>query len=105
MTNFQWQICQLERSLPDGIVLTAHWRCNGTDGTFTGSVYGSQALPANDPAAPGFVPYEQITKDLALQWLHASMGAEQVSSHESNVQLQIDKQANPTQASGVPWAI
>lgn len=102
-TQTNWSIDQLERSLPDGIVLTAHWRCTGTDGTFSGSFYGSQSLPANDPAAPGFVPYEQITKELALQWLHESMGIEQVVAHEANVQQQINMQANPTQAVGVPW--
>lgn len=103
MTTTTWTIDQLDHSLPDGTVLTAHWRCTGTDGTFTGSVYGSQALPSNDPATPGFVPYEQITEALALQWLHEAMDVEQVLAHEANVQAQIDKQANPTQAVGTPW--
>lgn len=102
-TQINWSISQLERNLPEQVALTAHWRCTGTDGTFTGSVYGSQALPSNDPATPGFVPYEQITEALALQWLHEAMDVEQVLAHEANVQAQIDKQANPMQAVGTPW--
>jgi len=102
-TQINWAISQLDRNLPEQVVLTAHWRCTGTDGTFTGSVYGSQALPSNDPATPGFVPYEQITEELALQWLHEVMGTEQVTAHEVNVQGQINKQASPTSATGVPW--
>ena len=104
MATITWRIAQLDRSLPDGTVLTAHWRCNATDGTFTGAVYGTQSFPTKDPSDPTFVPYEQITEALALQWTHDAMGAEQVAAHEASVQSQIDAQANPTSASGVPWA-
>ena len=62
-TQITWNIEQLERSLPDGLVLTAHWRVTGTDGQYSGTVYGSIGLPANDPADPNFVPYEAITKE------------------------------------------
>lgn len=105
MTAITWTISQLDRSLPDGTVLTAHWRCTGVDGEFTGSVYGTQSFPAKDPSDPTFVPYEQITKELALQWTKDAMGAEQVTAHEANVQGQIDAQANPTSASGTPWNV
>ena len=104
MTTTNWTFSQLDRSLPDGTVLTAHWRCTGTDGTFTGSVYGTQSFPTKDPSDPTFVPYEQITEALALEWTKDAMGTEQVAAHEANVQQQIDAQANPTSASGVPWA-
>lgn len=104
MTAITWTISQLDRSLPDGTVLTAHWRCTGTDGEFTSSVYGTQSFPAKDPSDPTFVPYDRITEALALQWTKDAMGAEQVTAHEANVQGQIDAQANPTSASGVPWA-
>lgn len=104
-TQITWTISQLDRSLPDGTVLTAHWRCNGTDGTFTGAVYGTQSFPAKDPSDPTFVPYDQITEAMALQWTKDAMGAEQVTAHEANVQGQIDAQANPTSASGTPWNV
>ena len=58
-------------------------------------VYGSIALPPNDPSAPDFVPYEQITKDLAIGWAKDSMGAEQVAAHECALQSQIDTQKAP----------
>ena len=103
MTQITWNIEQLERSLPDGLVLTAHWRVTGVDGQHTGAVYGSIALPPNDPSAPDFVPYEQITKDQAIGWVKGAMGEEQVSAHEANVQAQIDKQKTPATASGTPW--
>ena len=104
MTEVKWTISQLERSLPDGTVLTAHWRCSGIDGSYTGTVYGTQCFTAKDQSDPTFVPYEQITEEMALQWVHEAMGSEQVTAHEADVKLQIDNQKNPVSASGTPWS-
>lgn len=103
MTTINWTISPLDRSLPDGTVLTAHWRCTAVEGNFVGTVYGTQSFAAKDPADPTFVPYNQITEALALQWTKDAMGAEQVTAHEANVLTQITAQAYPTTASGTPW--
>lgn len=100
---FSWSIGTLERSLPAGIVMTAHWRLTGTDGTFSGSTYGTQSFDAKDPADPTFVPYDQLTEDHVLQWVHDAMGQDQVAAHLANVTAQIERQKNPTTAAGVPW--
>lgn len=102
-TQIDWNIEQLERSLPDGLVLTAHWRVTGIDDNHFGTVYGSIGLPANDPADPNFVPYEAITKEQAISWVKEAMGEEQVAAHEANVVSQIEKQKAPATASGTPW--
>ena len=102
-TQITWNIEQLERSLPDGLVLTAHWRVTGADGQHTGTVYGSLGLPANGPASPDFVPYDQITKEMVIGWVKGAMGEGQVAAHEANVQAQIDAQKTPATASGTPW--
>lgn len=104
MTTITWTISQLDRSLPDGTVLIAHWRCEGNDAEFSGSVYGTQSFPAKDPSDASFVPYEEITEELALTWLHEAMQEDQVRAHEDNVKNQIAKQKNPETASGLPWA-
>ena len=98
-----WNISQLDRSLPDGVVLTAHWRVSATDGDASGSVYGTISFPAKDPADPGFIPYDTLTEATVIQWVKDEMGADQVAAHEAAVQAQIDKQKNPTSAAGVPW--
>lgn len=102
-TQITWNMEQLERSLPDGLVLTAHWRVTGIDGQYSGTAYGSLGLPANDPTDPGFVPYEQITKEQAISWVKEAMGEEQVAAHEANIISQIEKQKAPATASGTPW--
>lgn len=103
MTQITWNIEQLERSLPDGTVLTAHWRVTGVDGEHACTVYGTMALPPNNPASPDFAPYEQITKEMVIDWVKAAMGDEQVAAHEANIQSQIDAQKAPATASGTPW--
>lgn len=101
MTTITWTISQLDRSLPDGTVLTAHWRCSGTDGAFSGSVYSSQTLPAKDPSDPTFIPYDDLTEAEVLNWIWGAGVSKEIT--EAAVQAQIDAQANPTSATGVPW--
>lgn len=98
-----WTISNLERSLPDGVVYTAHWRVSDTDGDASGSVYGTISFPAKDPSDPSFIPYDQLTEAQVLQWVFDAMGADTVAAHETNVAAQIAAQKNPTTAAGVPW--
>ena len=98
-----WTISQLDRSLPDGVVLTAHWRVSATDGDASGSVYGTISFPAKDPADPDFVPYDNLTEAQVVGWVKEEMGADTVAAHEAAVQGQIDAQKNPVSAAGVPW--
>ena len=99
-----WSISSLDRSLPDGVVLTAHWRVSATDGDASGSVYGTISFPAKDPADPDFIPYDNLTEATVIQWVKDEMGADTVAAHEAAVQAQIDAQKNPTSASGLPWS-
>ena len=103
MTQFTWDVERLDRQAIDGMVLTAHWRVTATDGQHSATAYGTIALPPTDPSTPNFVPYEQITKDLAIEWVKGSMGAEQVAAHECALQSQIDTQKAPVITSGTPW--
>lgn len=98
-----WTISSLDRSLPDGMVLTAHWRVSATDGDASGTVYGTQSFAAKDPSDPTFIPYDSLTEAQVIGWVKDEMGAEQVAAHEANVQAQIDAQKNPVSAAGVPW--
>lgn len=100
----QWTISQLERTLPDGVVMTAHWRVSDSDGNAHGTAYGTVSFPSKDPADPTFVPYEQLTEAQVIEWVKDAMGAEQVAAHEASVAAQIDAQKNPVSAAGVPWA-
>jgi hypothetical protein len=87
-----------EGTLTD-VVITADWRCNGTDGTYSGTCYGS-ALFA--PPSGSFTPYEDLTQDQVLGWCYAN-GVDQAAI-EANVTAQINDQINPpVVAPPLPW--
>ena len=99
-----WQISSLDRALPDGVVLTAHWRVSKLQDGHTGSVYGTISFPAKDPADPDFIPYDKLTEAQVVEWVKDAMGETQVAAHEAAVQAQINAKLNPTSAAGVPWS-
>ena len=88
-----------EGSLTD-VVITADWRCNGTDGTYSGTCYGSASFA---PPTENFTPYEDLTQDQVLGWCYSN-GVDQAAI-EANVSAQIENQINPPViAPPLPWA-
>jgi len=85
------------------VVFTVHWTLVGTDGTYTGSVYGSVGV-TYDSSLP-FTPYAQLTQDQVIGWVKEALGEEQVANYETNVAAQIENQANPPVVTPpLPWA-
>ena len=81
------------------VVITADWRCNGTDETYSGTCYGSCSFA---PPTGSFTPYEDLTQDQVLGWCYAN-GVDK-SAIEANVSLQIANQINPPVVSlPLPW--
>jgi hypothetical protein len=97
-----WNIAQLERTLPDGTVVTAHWRVNAVDEEFTASNYGSASFTRNENDE-GFIPFEDLTEEIVIGWVKDSMG-DSVAETEARLAADIDAKRNPAKASGVPWA-
>ena len=101
--NISWIIERLlvkptEGSLTD-VVITADWRCNGTDGTYSGTCYGSASFA---PPTENFTPYPDLTQDQVLGWCFAN-GVDQAAI-EANVAAQIADQINPPViAPPLPW--
>ena len=73
------------------VVVTAAWRCNGSQDGHKGTCYGTATFSAPDPNA--FIPYPQLTEEEVLGWVWAS-GINKAST-EASVQKQIDDQINP----------
>ena len=101
--NISWIIERLlvkptEGTLTD-VVITADWRCNGTDGTYSGTCYGSTSFA---PPSGSFTPYPDLTEAQVLGWCYAN-GVDQVAI-EANVSAQIADQINPPViAPPLPW--
>jgi hypothetical protein len=100
MTTYTWQIANMERNTADDGVVVCHWRCTGVDGDNSASSYGTTSHTP-DPTAAGFVPYADLTEATVLGWVHAAVDQD---ATEAAIADKIDAMANPTTATGTPWA-
>jgi hypothetical protein len=98
-----WSIVQLERHTTDGLVITAHWEAVKESDGKRARVYGSVGLPMKDASDPTFIPFDELTEDVVLSWVHATLGAEQVEAYEANLDAQLDALINPPVLTGIPW--
>jgi hypothetical protein len=81
------------------VVITADWRCNGSQDNYSGTCYGSASF---QPPSGSFTPYEDLTEQQVLDWCFAN-GVDQ-KAIEANVTLQIADQINPPIiAPPLPW--
>ena len=103
MITINWIIERLlvkptEGSLTD-VVITADWRCNGTDETYSGTCYGSTSF---SPPSGEFTPYEDLTQSQVLGWCYSN-GVDQAAI-EANVSMQIENQIDPPVVTlPLPW--
>ena len=87
-----------EGSLTD-VVITADWRCNGTQDQYSGTCYGSCSF---QPPSGEFTPYPDLTQEQVLGWCYAN-GVDQAAI-EANVTQQIENQINPPVVTlPLPW--
>lgn len=110
--NISWIIERLLVKPTEGdktdVVITADWRCNGTETTgtgddaktYSGTCYGSASFA---PPTEAFTPYPDLTEQQVLGWCYSN-GVDQ-SAIEANVTKQIADQINPPViAPPLPWA-
>ena len=114
-----WNIGQMEDYVvgPEGpyegenrVVYTLHWECTDEQTVGTGEdeethrarVYSSVSLEPFDEDAV-FTPWGDVTEVQALEWLHDTLGAEEVTRVEESLAEQLNGKINPVRLSGVPW--
>jgi hypothetical protein len=101
-----WSIVKLE-AYPEyanktNVVFTVHWNLTGTEDTHTGYMYGSVGLEFDEES--DYTPYDDLTQEQVIGWVHKVLGAEQVMSYEENVANQIELSKNPTVVyPTLPW--
>jgi hypothetical protein len=98
--NIAWSISQLDRTIPDGGVYTAHWTASAVEENFSACIYSTASFTP-DPTSPNFVPYDQLTEAEVLGWVWAS-GVDKFTT-EATLAENIYLQQNPVTATGVPW--
>ena len=78
-----------EGTLTD-VVITADWRCNGSQDNYSGTCYGSCSF---QPPTGSFTPYDDLTEQQVLDWCYEN-GVDKTAI-EANVTAQINDQINP----------
>jgi hypothetical protein len=103
MITINWIIEQMFVRKVEGpytdVVVTADWRCNGSQDQYSGTCYGSASFA---PPSENFTPYPDLTQDQVLGWCYAN-GVDKTAI-EANVSAQINDQINPPIiAPPLPW--
>ncbi len=92
-------IVQLDRHLPDEVVITCHWNATLEDGEYLAYAYGAEGFNQKSPDDPDFIPYEDLTPEIVKGWVMDKIGAD----IQAGLEAQIEAQKHPTSASGLPW--
>jgi hypothetical protein len=84
------------------VVLTAGWRCMGSEDKYTTGIYGTCSFP--EPSEGGaFTPYAQLTQSQVIGWCWAN-GVNQQAT-ETAINNNLNLQINPlTTQPPLPWA-
>ena len=100
MTNYAWQIQQMDRLISDGFVVTVHYNVNATDGTYSANTYGTVGYTQD--LTKQYIPYADLTEAEVIVWVKDQLGQATV---EASLDAQIKAQINPVQETGLPWAV
>jgi hypothetical protein len=104
MITISWIIERLLVKPTEGthtdVVITADWRCNGSQDQYSGTCYGSCSFA---PPSGEFTPFPDLTQEQVLGWCFSN-GVNKTAI-EANVTAQIQNQINPPViAPPLPWA-
>ena len=95
--NITWTIEWLRTTpttaTPPEYVIECGWRCTGTDGAYTGTVYSTCSFTQAAEADGTYTPFASLTQEQVLDWCWDS-GVNKDAT-EAAVAQQIENQINP----------
>ena len=100
--EIKYSIRQLQRNTSDGGVIDAHWQAVATEDKYNASAYGCVSFEP-DSSDNNFIPFEDLTEEVVIQWVKDKLGEEYVTTLEQGLAAQIEDQKAPKVASGLPW--
>lgn len=96
-----WKISTLDRDTDSGFVRVVHWNASQVDGDFTASTYSTVGFTKEDGV--NLIPYANLTEEIVIGWVKASLGTEGVDAVEAALASNIADQKAPKKATGTPW--
>jgi hypothetical protein len=100
-----WKIAVMKRINATGLVVDVTYIFNAEEGNVLDRKVGSMTFSGSTDE-PGFVPYEDLTEEIVLNWVFNSLGSEKTSIETEvtgRVQARYDEQQNNPYSQGVPW--
>tara|TARA_R110002153_G_scaffold196439_1_gene349814 strand:+ start:78 stop:416 length:339 start_codon:yes stop_codon:yes gene_type:complete len=105
MITYDWNCRTVDaRSLEEGetnVVYNVHWKVTGTSdqtnpegNAYSAGSIGTQTVTWNPEGT--FIPFEDLTNEMVVEWAQAAMGGEQVASIETSIAGQIESLIRPT---------
>ena len=95
--SYTWSIsglfCYPQLEGQNNVVFNVQWAVNATDGENNISMSGTQ--PITYVADAILIPYEKLTKEMVIEWVHGAMGADQVEAIQAELDLKITALAKP----------
>ena len=76
------------------VVYNVHWIVTGVDGDYSATNIGTQVVPLSEGGT--FIPFEDLTNDVVVEWTKEAMGEEQVTQIEASIASEIEGKINPT---------
>ena len=107
----EWMSCKPTEGSLTNVVVTAGWRCNGTQTegsgntakTYSATVYSSCSFPQPEEGGQ-FTPFANLTQAQVLAWCYAN-GVDKTAT-EASIQASIDSQITPAIIQpDLPWGI
>jgi len=95
-------------SLSD-VITSVHWTAKEVEVVGSGESavphigYRYGVVGLSQPDASSFIAYNSVTKENAIAWAKAVLGADEVTKIETDIAAQIAESKTPTTSSGVPW--
>lgn len=101
-----WKIADLKRKTDSGLVFEVVYIINFELDDESDRHVGIEKFEGN-PSDPSFVPFENLTEEIVLQWIKEKLGQEEInkisSEIETRLQDRIFKKNNPEFLNGLPW--
>ena len=104
MTTFNWN-CRTVDTYPTSsdhtdVVYNIHWSVTGTSDqtdingdNYTATSIGTQQIDTS--TITDFIPFDDLTNEVAIQWTQAAMGTGSVSLIEDQIDIQIQDKITP----------
>ena len=113
-TTFSWSIDRMStfQEPQPNYVAEVCWSLMGVNSIGTGENQTYQAIIGGRTTLVStestFIPYDQLTEEIVIGWLHNTLGVDGVNSAKAQIQSTLDKNMNPPSTvpldTPLPWA-